>query len=667
MHINLLLVIFTASLSLELTPIDINISRISLHDTLWEKYGTKIDSFYAIYPEVDTNPPYAPAVYILFDGENLGIKFFCPKEEPPIFTSTTRDFSFTSQDAFGILIDTYNNGRSAYLLSVNAINVQSDAYGDNAAVSQDPSWDAEWYSETNLTDNGWEGMIITPIKIFRFRGGLWGLNFIESIKRVKGTPKTEVLSWSIPVSNIIDPSTFRKIKLALPDAPMTTPLEIIPYFASSYKPFQYKAGCDLGWVIRNNYSINLTYNPDFAQIEGDVDQIDLSKTKLFLLEKRPFFMEKSDILSSILQLLYTRSIEEIRYGAKITGNYNGFDLYSFFVSEGGNSPSDIICLRSKKDFKNNWFGFYEVSKFAPDHYNHSLSLDGGVKIPFDVDLDFAFSKTFTGGLTGGDDFAFRCDLTRYPINEGFGAVLSYRVLQQNYNPELGFISVPNVKAGYYNLSYTFSLDNSFVQSITPGAYYSNWTRCSDKKLMQDEIGPYLGISFPKYLDINLFIEKTYRLYEDRYYNNLTYAANATIYPSGSMKIFTSYTFGKYYDAFLKYPAISFSLYPLRNVSLDFSMDYFTTTGENEEQVMITSVRGNWNVTDKLSFRYFIQWTDISYEFQTNFLLAYDFSVGSHIYIVLNETRDISNFSALNTLPPLIDRKLYLKLCYSFKP
>ncbi len=643
------------------------ISNLSLDSPYWERYGIKLDNFYSVYPEVDTNPPYAPTVYLLFDGKNLGIKFFCPKKEKPVATSTTRDFNLFGQDGFAILLDTYNNGRSAYLFSVNANNIQSDFYGDNAVESQDPSWDAEWYSKTRKLNNGWEGEIIIPIKILRFKNGVWGFNIIEGIKRINGNPKIEAISWVVPKSALIDPSTFGKIKLDIGKSSVKNHIKLIPYFAGSYKPFEYKGGIDLGWVFHNNYNINLTYNPDFAQIEGDIDQINLSKTKLWLQEKRPFFMEKGDILNSMLTLMYTRNIEKIRYGGKITGNFKGFDLYSSgIITEESNLVSKYFCFRTKKNFQKNWLGLYEVSKVEPNHYNHSIGGDGGIKLPFNSNLDFALAKTFTKDLSNEDNLAYKFGLRRTPLDKGIVYNLSYKELQKNYNPEVGFVSLPHIKSANLYLSYIFPINNFGVQHITPGVSYANWRNFSDNSLILDESNPFVGINFKRFLDLNFSLDKTLRLYNDEYFHNLTYSLYTRIVPSGAYRIYISYMFGKYYGYSLEYPGLSIFLTPLSNLSLKLSMDYFYQhNSEQIEKIRISSLRENWNITKKMSFRTFLQWTDVSEEFQANFLLAYDFFVGSHIYLVWNEKRDISDFSYKNRYMPLKSRSLFVKICYAF--
>lgn len=658
-----------ASTKLLSIPIcNFSILNISLDSPLWEKYGVKLDNFYSVYPELDTNPPNAPTVYILFDGENLGIRCFCPKKEKPISTSTTRDFNLFGQDGFGVMLDTYNNGRSAYLLTINANNIQSDFYGDNAVKSQDPSWDAEWYSKTRKLDNGWEGEIIIPIKILRFNNGIWGFNVFEGIKRINGNPKIEMISWTIPKSALIDPSTFGKIKLDVGKSSIKNHIELIPYFAGTYKPLEYKGGIDLEGVFYNNYNINLTYNPDFAQIEGDIDQINLSKTKLWLQEKRPFFMEKGDILNSMLTLMYTRNIEKIKYGGKITGNFKGFDVYSFgIVTEDSSLVSRYFCFRTKKNFQQNWVGLYEVSKVETNHYNHSIGSDGGIKLPFNSNLDFALAKTFTKDLPNEDNFAYKFELRRTPLDKGLFYSLSYKELQENYNPEVGFVSLPQIKSGNLYLSYIFPLKTLGIQNLVPGISYSNWRNVTDNNLILSEYHPFIGIHLIRLFDFNFSLDKTLRFYNGEYFRNLTYSIYAGIVPSGILRVSASYMFGRYYNSSLVYPSLSISSTPLSNLSLNLSMDYFYQhNSEQTEKTRIFSLRENWNITKKLSFRTFLQWTDVSDEFQANFLLAYDFFVGSHIYLVWNEVRDISKFNYENINLPLKNRKFFLKLCYSFK-
>ena len=671
--ITLILIVFALFLKGESKLINVPICKFSilnipLDSPLWEEYGVKLDNFYSVYPELDTNPPYAPTVYLLFDGKNLGVKFFCPKKESPIATSTTRDFNLFGQDGFVVLLDTYNNDRSAYCISINANNVQSDFFGDNAVTSQDPSWDAEWYSKTRVLHNGWEGEIIIPIKILRFNKGEWGFNVMELIKRVEGSPQIECISWTVPKKALIDPSTFGKVKLDVGKSFVKHNIELIPYIAGSYKPFEYKKGIDFGWTLLNNYTINLTYNPDFAQIEGDIDQINLSKTKLWLQEKRPFFMEKGDILNSMLNLMYTRNIEEIKYGGKITGNLKGFDLYSFGVlEERSDTGIKYFCFRAKKSFGKNWLGFYEASKVKTDYYNHGIEGDGSIILPFDSYFDFAIAKTFTKGLPNRDNLAYKINISRAPLNNGVAYNFSYMELQGNYNPEAGFVSLPQIKSTNIYISYIFPIDGFGVQNITPGLSYTNWKDVNVNTLILDELHPSVNINFKRFFNLGISLDKTLRFYNGEYFHNSTHSFYVAMTPSRIFKVSANYMFGKYYGDELKYPSISFSSTPFNNLSFDLTFDYFYTSNINQnERIKVFSIKENWNITKKLSFRTFLQWTDVSKEFQANFLLAYDFFVGSHIYLVWNEIRDISDFRHDNLNLPLKHRIFFVKVCYGIR-
>jgi len=646
-----------------------SISNITLDDPAWETNGIKFTKFYSVYPELDTNPSYSPTIYLLFDGNNIGIKFFCPKKEKTISTSTTRDFNMFGQDGFSVLLDTYNNKRSAYLFGINSNNIQSDCYGDNAAESQDPSWDAEWYSETRELSDGWEGKIIIPIKDLRFNNGKWGINFLEAIKRIKGTPKVEVISWTPPRTALIDPSTFGEINIPLKKESANKTFKIIPYFASFYEPVIYKAkaGIDLGGTFKNNYSINLTYNPDFAQIEGDIDQINLSKTNLWLQEKRPFFMEKGDILSSLLTLMYTRSIDTIKYGGKITGNLNGMDIYSFYVFEKSDTSNNIFCLRTKNNFGDNWVGFYETSKLKDNFFNHSIGIDGKLKLLFQSDLNYAVAATYTKGLPNKNNFAYVFEIRRSTINKGLMYNFSYKEFQENYNPEVGFVSLPQIRSGNGSLSYIFPINYFGIQSISPSLSYSNWRNINDNSLILESYQPSIGINFKRIFNLGYSIKKYTRLINNQYFNNLTNNLNVNIVPSGKFNMSVFYIFGKYYNSNLYYPGVSVSTTPRDNLSMAFSLDYFfVNNDDHKEKTLISSVIINWNITKKLTYRTFLQWSDESNELQYNSLISYDFFVGSHIYLAWNEVRDISNFNFQNKNLPLTDRTLYLKICYTFK-
>jgi len=663
-HINFFLLITS---SLCLTNIGVPIKDASIDDEIWEK-GVEINNFHAIYPGMG-KPSVDVKVYLLFDGEYLGIKFVITKKEPVISVSTIRDFPILREDCFGILLDSQNNKRSAYAFFVNPSNIQSDLYGDNAIESQDPAWDGEWYSKTKVFERGWKGIICIPIEILKFTGNEWGINLLLCIRRKQGKPQKEIITWEIPERSWIEPETFENLRLDLNIGTNKKMYSFIPYLVFPYPYTGCKSGIDIVMALHHGHSLNFTFNPDYAQIEGDRDMINITKTNPYLQEKRPFFMEKNDILSSLIELMYTRNIENIKYGLKYVGDEGGFSMYSFgILAEENDTTTDFFCWRTKKGIgKADWFGLYGTAKIKGKHKNLTASVDGQVELPFSSRLNMAIAKSYTTGLENVQNLAYRFDLRKETIKSGPAVTISLRDIQENFNPETGFLSMYNLRAKYINLSYTILLQRVFLQNLYPGIIYANWRKSSDDSLLMDYLNPYLGIVFEKLAELNLFFEKEYRFWEGKYYENKIYTINLNLYPSGKTYLSINYLFGYYYNQILRYPSISISMTPLECLSLKLSFDNYHIIGdENEDVERILVIKENWNITKKLSFRTFIQWTDLSEEIQANFLLSYDFSVDSHVYFVWNEIRDINEFPFTNRNLPLKERKLVAKICYCFK-
>ncbi|MFN4079658.1 MAG: DUF5916 domain-containing protein [Saprospiraceae bacterium] len=254
-------------------------------------------------------------VRICFDDKNLYIAAVCRQpRESYTMQSLRRDFPGGASDVLNVLLDPTKDGLNGFLFGVNPLNVQREALIDNGS-SQSLEWDNRWSSAVQNYADHWEVEMAIPFKTLRYNvaDGLnaWKVNFVRTKLQ-----DWEVSSW-YPI-----PRQFGPINLAFtgvlqwPQAPPKTgaAISLIPYVNLGYNAdFQRKApdfenrgpiektpwsiGGDAKIGLGPGLNLDLTFNPDFSQVEVDRQVVNLSRFELFFPERRQFFLENRDLFA----------------------------------------------------------------------------------------------------------------------------------------------------------------------------------------------------------------------------------------------------------------------------------------------------------------------------------------------------------------------------------
>ncbi len=215
-----------------------------------------------------------------------------------------------SSDWLYVNIDSYNDDLTAFTFAINPLGVQKDImYFDDS--QEDILWDAVWEAKTKILENGWSAEFKIPLSQLRFTSNNeiqnWGINFQRRIAR-----RAEISFWSrTPREEFGVVSRFGELRgVENLDRPLR--LEISPYVSSEFKrddvgssvnPFYeqndylMKVGGDIKYGLSSDFTLTATLNPDFGQVEADPSTINLTEFELFFEERRPFFLEGSDIFN----------------------------------------------------------------------------------------------------------------------------------------------------------------------------------------------------------------------------------------------------------------------------------------------------------------------------------------------------------------------------------
>jgi hypothetical protein len=277
-------------------------------------------NFIISYPKQGNKATYNTEVRILYDKTNIYI--FAKCEYPPgkkaiQVQDMRRDFGFTDNELFEILIDPFKDRRLPVMtFCTTPYGTQMDImhYADG---SYDYKWDAVWKAASIIQDHSWTTEIAIPFSSLRYpeKSTEWSINFVRNIRQFG-----ELSGWSAwpmafnesrmeyagIVTNIDAPKSDLNIRFE--------PYTLVNSTANNKEPASYKpkAGGEVKFAVNTNTLLEGTINTDFAQADADVQVINLTRSTVFFPEKRQFFLENSSLFSvgqnSIIQPFFSRRI-----------------------------------------------------------------------------------------------------------------------------------------------------------------------------------------------------------------------------------------------------------------------------------------------------------------------------------------------------------------------
>jgi len=256
------------------------------------------NSFIQLEPSIGNPSLVSTKIYSAYDDNFIYFGIYCYDSEPEKIVSSiqTRDKLSDSDDAIFIMLDTYNDQRSAFVFGINPIGTQTDLrIRDNGRIF-DSKWDAKWLSATSITDSGWIAEFAIPFESVSYNENIneWGISFKRVYKQ-----NFEISYWSGPLTydgQISQQGKLQGIELLKKNSTFI----FTPYTTLSFEETENtgnksqintEVGGDLTINMTSSLMANLTYNPDFATVEGDQERINLSRYELSYPEKLLFFME----------------------------------------------------------------------------------------------------------------------------------------------------------------------------------------------------------------------------------------------------------------------------------------------------------------------------------------------------------------------------------------
>ena len=653
-----------------------------LDDACWAR-AEPTGEFAQYRPTYGNPPSESTEVRVVYDYTTLYIAFDCSIANTGeiIGSETQRDEGFYSDDHVGVYLDTFFDRRNAYAFFTNPLATQRDmrilneGLGSSGRRGGDTSWDGTWEVRTERLDDRWTAEMAIPFSELRFdaKGDVWGINFWRGVEISE-----EDLTWADIGSRQYNISRFGDLhgleiaKLETGQGLLLTPYSTLSPRKRASEDFEVapKAGLDLRYPL-TSLTMDVTLNPDYAQIEADPAEVNLSDIERRFAEKRPFFLEGGDLYRTPIEVFYTRRVEDLETGAKIAGRLGSQSVALMttqatpFNEEDAlrEGRSNFTAARYQRDVGSRLgVGLVGVNKYSPDdtrardRTHGAGGADVTLRLPHDINMVAQAVGNWTREQDWETDRAFLIQGERR--SNTFRSGFRYFDTGRNFDSEAGFIPRLNRRGPGASVEYRLQRDG-LVRRVSSELSGQRLTD-ADGVLMEEsaEVDFMLSVS-----DFTVFFGPERRLHRDED-ENVVYTDETVDLFFGwfpprhiSARVFNSVGYRDGERSWFMSPNVS--LKPTEAFSLEYSMQR-----EIRRPTSRSDWRQEWRV-QRLQARY--QFTQRSFlsgsaemtaDDESRFFVLYgsEYRPKSFFFIVYNEIHEEGE----------TDRALFVKLSYQAK-
>ena len=671
-----------------------------------------ITGFIQLMPDEGAPATERTEAWIMFDTTNIYVSGRVWDSAPPSEGGANEMRRDTSQlrdnDTLWVVFDTFYDRRNGVAFYTNSLG----GLGDFAITNEgnpNSDWNPVWDVRTGRFEGGWTVEMEIPFKSLRYRPGpaqVWGVQLRRTIRR-----KNELAFLTpVPIAagrggifRVSDAATL--VGLEVPNggnnleikpygiADLTTDLEASPPRRNAGHG---DAGLDVKYGITPNLTADLTYNTDFAQVEVDEQQVNLTRFSLFFPEKREFFLEGSGIFnfarggggsgrrnSALRQegggsrggfgagnaptLFYSRriglegdTVVPIVGGGRVTGKMGAFDVGALNIQTddeeiSGAEPTNFTVVRVKRDI-------FRRSSIGALFTNRSVSVVGdGSNQVYGADATFSFydnvnvlaylAKTQTPGLDA-EDMSYQGQFTYAGDRYGFQA--EHLVVEDNFVPEVGFLRRDNFRRSYATGRFSprprsieairqFRLEGSVDYILTADTGHVETRQTQLGFSTEFENSDRLGVSVAD--NYELLVEP----FEPAPGVTLPVGGygfrdiEATYSPGAQRRLTGTFTVrvGEYFNGDIR--SVGFTrgrleLTPQLSIEPTLSVNWIDTPQGSFRTDLIVS-RVTYTFTPRMFFSGLIQYNSSTDTISTNLRLRWEYSPGSELFVVYTEDRN----------------------------
>jgi hypothetical protein len=637
-----------------------------------------------------------------------------------------RDMEAMSSDYFMLSFDTYNDKENSLIFATNPLGLRWDAAVSNdgtMTMEQMPvnmDWNTFWEVISSYDDKGWYFEIQIPISSLRFQD-IDGKT-VMGLSVGRWLPAKDELYTFPAISNEYGPISYWKPSLfrevVFEDLSPKKPLYITPYLLTGFdqehqlntaetayeyvQKYKFEPGLDIKYGINPNTVLDLTVNTDFAQVEADDQQFNLTRFSLFYPEKRKFFLERSSIFDFNLggqsNLFYSRRIGlydgspvRIWGGARLNSRINNWDigLMNLQTASFEDLPSENFgAYRVKKRVFNeySYVGGMLTSRLGVDgSYNLAYGVDGVVRVFGDDYLTIRLAQTLQDSATNNP---FSLNPSRITLDwerrkqQGLSYSAGFSYSGTDFDPGIGFQMIDNFMATAPELKYTWiSPDESWLQSHYLRLFNYTFFRIPNNSLMIFNLNPswffssknsWMGMVGLKYRIDQL--EEDFEIADPVIVPVGRYSYLSTelmLQTPGTSSFYTIFMFegGGYFDGYSASPSVQPKWNLGASVELGgiYRIDLIRFPDRNQSLTNhIAGLRALYMISTKLSLSAFVQYNSAINKVLSNVRFRYNPREGTDLYVVFNEGRNTWLDREVPHLPAYDQRNITVKYTYTFE-
>ena len=662
-------------------------------------------------------------VWVFFDDEHVYIVGRCWETHPErmVANEMRRDnFGIVRNDNFAWSFDTFFDRRNGVLFEVNPIGGRVDGQVTNESqVNID--WNPVWDLATGMFDGGWVVEAAVPFKSLRYRPGraqTWGLQV-----RRRSRWRNEI-SYLTPIPAAFGGRGHFQVSLSATLAGLEAPpgsksLEIKPYAISDLtsdlagtpvisNDLGADAGVDVKYGVTQNLTADITVNTDFAQVEADEQQVNLTRFSLFFPEKREFFLENQGLFAfggagagpfggggETPILFYSRQIGlnegrevPIDAGGRLTGRVGPFSVGVLNVQTrdepvAAAPATNFSVVRLKRDIlRRSSIGAIFTRRSMSTRgsgSNETYGLDATFAFYDNLDINTYWATTSTRGV-GGDDLSYRTQLDY--AGDRYGVQLEHLVVGTDFNPEVGFLRREDFERSFG--SFRFSPRPQGIAAIRKLSWEGRFDYITDRTgvLETRQAQGRFGIEFENSDQFAIEYTRSYEFLEEPF----AIASDVTI-PVGGYQfqdVLASLEFGrqrKLSGTVSVQRGIFFSgsktalgfglggggssgrleLTPQFSVEPGLSLNWIDLP-EGQFTTKLVTTRTTYTFTPLMFVSALLQYNSSNDSVSANLRLRWEYQPGSELFVVYNEQRD----TLTPRFPELENRAFIIKINRLFR-
>jgi hypothetical protein len=644
-------------------------------------------------------------VWLLFDDEAIYVIGKCWESnlERMIATEMRRDGAITQNDSFAWSFDTFYDHRNGVLFEVSPIGGRTDGQVTNER-SVNTSWNPVWRVAVGRFEGGWTVEAALPFKSLRYRPGrtqVWGFQ-----ARRKNLWKNEI-SYLTPIpQEALGQGHFRSsldsTMVGLEIARGSKNLEIKPYVTAdltsdnTVRPrITNDLGGDMGvdakYGVTQNLTADFTYNTDFAQVEADEQQINLTRFNLFYPEKREFFLENQGTFTfggtpdpNTPVVFHSRTIglnqgRQVRIigGGRLTGRVDRFELGLLDIQTDedevtGLAPTNFQVARIKRDIlRKSSVGVIFTGRSVSQRgegSRQSYGLDTTLAFFDNLVIDAYWAKTPVEDAVGDtDSYRARLDYA----GDRYGVLLERLTIGDRFLPEVGFVRATDMRRSFGQFRFSPRPKSSKrVRKYSGIASFDYVENGAGRVDLRDQGGSF-GIDFQNGDAMNVQYSNIYEFLPTPVtVGNVTVPIGAYDYASVS----GGYTFGpqrrvasgiatleygSFYDGRKTTLTITrgrSNFPPHLSIEPSYSANWVTLP-QGSYTTHLVGTRITYMMTPLMFTSALLQYNSLTRGISANVRLRWEYQPGSELFVVFNEQRD----SRVSGFPVLANRAFIVKI------